>query len=88
MTPTDDGVQDLRERFIEHSTEVNAWFGEQWRRNERTDDQLTSIGGDVRTLLSWKDNVMGRFAIIGFLGSLAGGALMTVILKIFSAGLK
>jgi hypothetical protein len=88
MTPTDDGVQDLRERFIEHSTEVNAWFGRAVAP-ERTHRRSTQEHRRRRAhLLSWKDNVMGRFAIIGFLGSLAGGALMTVILKIFSAGLK
>jgi len=74
----EESLQDLRERFIEHSTQVNGWFGEQWRHNEATDTRLKEAEDFMQE--------MGKFQVkvgmTALLGSVIGGGIMTIIIAL------
>lgn len=87
MTP--DQVQEFRERMIEHAAEVNSWFGEQWRRNERTDAVITKVEerankteDRVSSLERWQSNVVGKIGVVSFIAALLGTGVVTLVVRI------
>lgn len=72
---TEEGLQELRERFIEHSTQVNGWFGEYWRWKASKDKQLETMEAFMQE--------MGKFQVkvgmTALLGSVIGGGIVTII---------
>lgn len=86
MSAMSDEDQKLRDEVLRHVTQSTERWGEQWRRNEATEDRLKDVEGQVTTIAreqaSTKAEMRAEVRWSSFFGTILAGAVVGGVLLI------